>query len=157
MTPDERVFRDHLVGGPFRSGEVRGKWRLIAISWPHTVIGVRATARTDGPDEYALRFDLTNYPVDAPTAEPWDAEHDVRLPASAWPGGCSRVSQAFRPDWMQGQCLYIPCDRRSIAGHDIWATQHPNLSWKPTSDITLYLEAVYELLNSSDYTGPRGT
>jgi hypothetical protein len=60
------------------------------------------------------------------------------------PSGCAKLT------------LYLPCDRLSIEGHDAWRTQYPAMNWISTSDITLYLGIVYELLNSSDYTGPRG-
>jgi hypothetical protein len=156
MGPDEGMFRAHLESGPFLSGADRGRWRLIEITWPYTVVGVSAAARENGPLEYVFRFECSNYPQSPPTAQPWDLEYGVPLAPARWPGGRSRVPAAFRPDWKGGQCLYLPCDRVSIEGHDAWRTQHPAMNWTSTSDITLYLDILYELLNSSDYTGARG-
>jgi hypothetical protein len=154
--PDERVFRAHLDAGPFQSGVDRGRWRLFSIAWPHAVIVIRAAERPGGPAEYALRFECTNYPQSPPTAQPWDAERGAPLEPARWPGGRTRVPLAFNPGWKGGQCLYLPCDRLSIEGHDGWRSQHPAMIWSPAGDLTQYLRIVYDLLNSSDYSGPRG-
>jgi hypothetical protein len=156
MGPDELVFRAHLEAGPFQSGVDRGRWRLLSIAWPYAVIAVSAAERPGGPAEYALRFECSNYPQAPPSAQPWDAERGAPLEHARWPGGRSRLPLAFNPNWKGGQCLYLPCDRLSIDGHDGWRSQHPSLIWSPAGDITQYLRIVYDLLNSSDYTGRRG-
>ena len=157
MAVDEQVLRAHLEAGPFQSGVDRGRWRLLSLKWPYALIAIQAADRVGGPAEYALRFECTNYPQTAPTARPWDAERNSPLPLARWPNGKSRVPLAFNPGWKDGQCLYLPCDRLSIEGHDAWRTQHPSMIWSPTSDITQYLRIVHDLLNSSDYSCPRGT
>jgi hypothetical protein len=154
MTPDERVFRAHVAGGPFLRGEARKRWRLVSITWPHAVIAVSAVARDGSPSEYGFRFDLTNYPQASPTARPWDLDRDVALDSGQWPTGRSRVAGAFNPGW-NANALYLPCDRMALPGHDAWRTQHPAMIWSPAGDITQYLRIVHELLNSSDYTGAR--
>ena len=154
--PDERVFRVHLEGGPFQSGIDRGRWRLIAITWPCVVIAVSAAVREGAPAEYALRFDCGNYPNVAPTARFWDAENDRPLPLGQRPWGTGRVALAFRIDWKGDRCLYLPCDREALSGHDGWRTQYPWMIWHASSDITLYLWILYDLLHSRDYTGMRG-
>jgi hypothetical protein len=156
MLPDERVFRAHIERGTFQSGAARGKWRLITIAWPHVVIEVRAAPRAGAPAEYAFRFECSNYPQSPPTAQPWDPDAAAPLPHARWPAGRTRVALAFNPGWLGGQCLYLPCDRLSIAGHDGWRTEHPALLWSPSADITHYLGILHDYLNSSDYTGPRG-
>lgn len=153
---DEQVFRSHLEAGPFQSGVSRGKWRLLAVDWPIAVIAVTAEPRDGAPTEYFLRFDCANYPQDAPTARPWDSLQNCPLEPSRWPGGQLRVPAVFRPEW-KPDALYLPCDRIAMADHDPWRTQYPWLVWSATSDITLYLGAVHELLNSSDYTGLRSS
>lgn len=155
MGPDEKVFRAHLEMGPFLSGVARGRWRLLSLQWPCAVVAVSAAARPNGPAEYALRFDLTNYPKDPPTARPWDPERNAPLEDARRPDGRSRVPKAFRTDWMSGSALYLPCDRVAINGHQGWRQQHPHMIWNPNGDITQYLRIVHELLTSSDYTGPR--
>ena len=157
MGLDERVFRAHLQAGPFQNGVARGKWRLVDINWPYALIAVTAAPRSGAPSAYVVRFDLAGYPQSEPTARPWDSERDAPLPEGFWPAGRTRVPSVFRPDWQGGTALYLPCDRVSIQGHDGWRTQHPHMLWKPTGDITQYLEIVHELLTSSDYTGVRST
>jgi hypothetical protein len=155
--PDERVLRAHLGSGPYLSGMDRGRWRLLSVTWPHIVIAVRAAERPGAPPEYALRFECSNYPQSPPTAQPWDSERGAPLESARWPGGRSRVPLAFNPGWKGGQCLYLPCDRLAIEGHDAWRNQHPSMIWSPQGDITQYLRIVYDLLNASDYTGLRGS
>jgi hypothetical protein len=153
---DERVFLAHLEDGPFLSGVDRGRWRLVSVNWPYAVIAVSAAPREGAPDEYAFRFQLTNYPETGPTAMLWDAERGAQLDFKQYPTGCSRAQMAFRTDWNGGQALYLPCDRVAIQGHEPWRTQHPSMIWSPTDNITKYLGIIYDLLNSDDYTGVRG-
>lgn len=153
LSLEEKVFRRHLDGGRFQSGLDRGNWRLVSVEWPYAVIAVRATPRSKSPDEYTFRFDLTNYPQDPPTARLWDAEAGTPLPRRLWPTGAPRFAMAFNPDWVGGQALYLPCDRLSIPGHDAWRTQHPHMTWTPSSDITLYLNILHEYMHSRDYQG----
>ena len=156
MEVDEQVFRAHIAAGPFQSGFDRGRWRLLALDWPHALIAIQAAERVGGPAEYVLRFECTNYPQAPPTAQPWDLERGAPLPPDRWPSGTKRVSLAFNPGWKSGQCLYLPCDRLSIEGHDVWRSQHPSMIWSPASDITQYLRIVHDLLTSSDYSGTCG-
>ena len=154
QTPDERTFRQHLTGGTFLLGAARGRWRFVGVKWPYAVFAVSAAARAGSPTEYGFRFELTNYPQVPPTAQPWDLKHDQPLATTSWPTGRARVAAAFNPGWNQ-QAIYIPCDRLAIQGHDGWIAQHPSMIWRPTSEITLYLSILNELLNSGDYTGAR--
>jgi hypothetical protein len=155
--PDECVFQEHVEGGAFQSGVARGRWRLVSITWPFAMIAVSAAERPDAPQEYVFRFDCSNYPSVAPTARFWDVEHDRPLPHHQRPWGTGRVALAFRTDWKGDQCLYLPYDREALPGHDAWRTQHPWMIWDASSDITLYLRVLYDLLHSRDYTGLRGT
>lgn len=160
MLPDEQVFWSHIRSGTFQSGVDRGWWRLDSISWPVALIGVAAAPRLNAPNEYLFRFDCANYPQSAPTAQPWDADRNAPLEPAKWPGGQPRMKEIFNPGWVAGpdksHCLYVPCDRLSMIGHDGWRNQHPHLIWKPSSDVTLYLGLIHELLNSFDYTGTYG-
>lgn len=155
MRPAEHVFRSHLEAGPFASGEERGRWRLLSIAWPFAVIVVSAAERPNSPKEYALRFELSNYPQSPPTACPWDHEAQVRLAPERRPHGTLRVPMAFRSDWKDGQHLYLPVDRGAIEGHEGWRNKHPEMIWSPRQCICQYLRLVHELLNSEDYTGVR--
>lgn len=153
MRPDERTFRHHVAAGPFQVGVDRGDWRLVTIEWPHAVIGLAAPPRAGSPSEVGLRFELTNYPQDAPTAQPWDVVANAPLPDALWPCG-DQASQVFNPGWNR-TALYIPCDRQAIAGHDAWLTQHQPYLWNPDRDITFYLRVARDVLHGLGYTGVR--
>jgi hypothetical protein len=147
--PDESVFRADLVRGAFLLGASSGRWRLVALFWPHAVFAVRAA---DGV-EYGLRFECGDYPRTAPTARPWDIDRDAPLAHDRWPKGSSRIPMAFNPGWKNGSCLYLPCDRQSIEGHANWYQEHSSLIWDPAAGIVHYLRIVHDLLNSGDYLG----
>ena len=151
MNPDERTLRRHLAGGPFQAGVERGDWRCLSIDWPYVVISIAAPPRAAAPREVALRFELSGYPQQLPTAQPWDAAADGSLPDALWPIG-DRVSQVFNPSWNR-TALYIPCDRLALAGHEGWLTLHPAHAWNPTRDITHYLRIVRNVLREPGYAG----
>jgi hypothetical protein len=155
LLPDERSFRADLAAGPFQLGVCQGRWKLGLIEWPLVYLAVAAAERTGAPAEWWFRFDCSGYPQQAPTAKPWDMDAKGPLPGARWPSGRSRVPAVFRPDWRDGTCLYLPCDRVAAAGHDNWRNDHPSLIWSPAKGIVLYLQELYALLNSSDYTGGR--
>lgn len=150
-SPAELALRRDLAAGRFVSGVAAGRWRLERLGFPHALIGVRAADGT----EYGLRFECTNYPRLAVTAQPWNFTTDAPLERALWPAGTARIPLAFNPDWKGGCCLYLPCDRQSIEGHDAWLTQHPALVWEPDKGICKYLGILHQLLNSGDYLGRR--
>ena len=152
MLPDEQALRLHLESGRFRSGVAHGWWRLATVNWPHVNIGISARDKV----EYGFRFHCGDYPRSAVTGGPWDLVTNGPLRAELWPGGRGRVALAFNPGWKNGTCLYLPCDRNSIDGHDKWRHEHPALLWEPAKGLCKYLRIIHELLNSSDYGGRRG-
>ena len=146
--PDEWAFRADVAKANFRLGQLEGRWRLVAITWPFALIGVTAK---DG-QEYILRFKCSGYPQSLPTAVPWDPEKNTILAFDKWPkSGGGRVGAVFNSGWKGGTALYLPCDREAFAGHDHWRTQMPSKIWRPPEGIIQYLELVHELLNSKDY------
>jgi len=159
MTPDERTFHDHVAAARFQLGVDRGDWRVDSDVWPNPVIEVAAAVRADAPSAFAFRFDLTGYPVDGPTSEPWDIPANAPLPAARWPIGSGRVALVFNSGWQPGgvgHALYHPIDRLSLVGHDSWRTQDPASIWDPSRmDIVDYLKVVHELLHSPLYEGIR--
>ncbi len=158
MGPDERSYRADIADARFRMGVDAGRWRLARDTWPHPVIAVNAATRPDGPEHIAMRFDLIGYPVDAPTAAPWDLDNDTALPADLWPTG-GRVGLAFNPGWNPAPgtfAMYIPMDRFAILGHDQWRVQHEATIWDPSRmTIVDYLKVIHDLLHSSEYSGTR--
>lgn len=155
--PDQLLLEQDLAAAEFRCGEIEGRWRHISTSWPFVVITVSAASVPNGPTEYAFRFDCTGYRESAATAQPWNVETNSPLLPKDWPTGKSIVPSVFRPQWKDGRCLYLPCDRMSIQGHTDWVHQHPGRLWISSRGIICYLEQIYELLNSNDYTGVIGT
>ena len=157
IPPDRLMLEQDLTAAPFRCGEAEGRWRYIATRWPHVIISVAAPERANAPAAFAFRFECSGYRQTPVTAQPWDAARNAPLPRAAWPTGPSYVSAVFRPDWKNGQCLYLPCDRLSIEGHDEWRTKYPSRLWKPARGIVCYLEQIYDLLYQSDYSGLVGS
>ena len=156
LRPDRAMLEQDLAAPEFRCGEIEGRWRRISLSWPHVILSVSAPARPQSPAEYAFRFECSGYRQSPVTGQPWDADSNGPLPAQRWPAGPSIVASVFRPEWKQGLCLYLPCDRMSIEGHEAWRNDHPNRLWQPERGIVCYLGQVYELLHQSDYSGIRG-
>ena len=159
MTPDERTFREHVSAARFQLGVDRGDWRLVDDTWPQPVISVSAAERDDAPSEFSFRFELTDYPVSAPTAEPWDVAAGAPLAHSCWPIGSGRVAVVLNPGWRPSanvHALYHPIDRHALVGHDNWRTQDPASSWDPSRmEIVDYLKVIHELLHSPLYEGVR--
>lgn len=150
--PDEQAFRADLTSVEFRRGVTDGRWGVLALDWPYAWIYVRAAQRDGSPDAFELRFELTNYPQQAPTAVPWDPALGSMLTGAKRPKG-ERVGQAFRVDWEEGRALYVPCDRVALTGHANWRQEHRRWAWTDKRKITHYLRLVSELLNDEDYTG----
>jgi hypothetical protein len=96
------MARAHVERSTFQSGVDRGRWRLVSITWPFVVIAVSAAERSGAPQEYALRFECSNYPSVASTARFWDVEHDCSLSHGQRPWGTGRVALAFRASTGKG-------------------------------------------------------
>jgi hypothetical protein len=155
MKPDTAIFHQHVNDGDFQTGVDQGMWGICNENseyptWPMVVIWVQAASKPNRLDKYHFRFDLAGYPSAAPTTCPWNIETGNRLDSSLWPKGSRFVSSTFNPGWNQN-ALYAPCDRVAMVGHHGWKTQFPDLWWQPTFKITVYLNFLHRLLNSSDY------
>ena len=155
VAPDRLLLDQDLAEPEFRCGEIEERWRHVVTRWPYTIIAVSADARTNAPSEYGFRFECSGYRQTPVTAKPWDVETDAPLPFSRWPTGKAIIPSIFRPDWKNGECLYLPCDRLSIEGHDEWRGHHPSRLWQPRRGIICYLEQLYDLFHQGDYSGVR--
>ncbi len=153
LRPDELLLSRDLAAPLFRCGELERRWRHVGTTWPYVTIAVRAAERPNSPSEYGFQFECGGYPQNLPTARPWDINANAPLPARRWPNGRFILPSVFRPGWKNGECLYLPCDRLSIEGHDGWRQQHPALLWEPAKGICKYLGIIHQMLNSSDYGG----
>lgn len=147
MQPDEIALRADLVSARFLAGQDRNRWQLRDLQWPFLFADV--IARDGRP--FTLRLDCRGYPVNAPTGTFWNFAQNMQLAFDKWPVGGQRIPLAFNQGWKGGTALYIPCDRESFIGHDAWISQYPQMIWNPTRGITLYLEVVFDLLQSRDY------
>lgn len=150
--PDQRVFEAHANRPHFLAGVRRGDWRIDTVAWPIVQVTISAAARANGPETFTLRCDLTNYPVDAPTATPWDPAKGTKLTADKRPNG-EDVGMVFRADWEEGRALYAAYDRVALTGHPNWAAEHPRTTWTPDRDFTWWMNRIWDLLNSDDYEG----
>lgn len=153
VNPSQLLLERDLAAPEFWCGQVEGRWRVVSQAWPHVVIAVSAAPRPNSPAEFGLRFECSGYPHQAVTAQPWNLATNAPLAAHLWPRGKTILPSVFRPEWQGGTCLYLPCDRISMNGHDVWVNQHPNRLWQPARGIICYLEQVHDLLNQDDYTG----
>ncbi|TPM98607.1 hypothetical protein [Mesorhizobium sp. B2-1-5] len=156
VPPDRLLLEADLAATAFRVGEIDGRWLLGTITWPHVIIAVTAPQRPNSPAEFAFRFECTGYRQLPVTAQPWDLRTNGPLAAMDWPTGRSIVPSIFRPEWREGRCLYLPCDRLSIEGHPGWITDHPSRLWDPKRGIICYLEQLHDLFHQGDYSGVRG-
>jgi hypothetical protein len=157
LSPGEALLRQDLAAPDFRCGEIDGRWRHVSTNWPFAIIAVSAPERPRSPLEYGFRFECTGYRQSPVTAQPWDLLNNRPLAPALWPMGPVMVSAVFRPEWKGGNCLYLPCDRMSIEGHDNWRTVYPSRLWQSDRGIICYLEQIYELFHQSDYSGIRSS
>lgn len=156
MPPDRLLLEADLGKPAFRAGVLDGRWSVVRVDWPHVVVSVAAPPRPGGPAAFAFRFECTGYPQAPVTGQPWDADAHGPLAPGAWPTGGPVTRSIFRPEWREGRCLYLPCDRLSIEGHPNWIAEHPNRLWDPRRGIVCYLEQIHDLLHQGDYSGVPG-
>jgi hypothetical protein len=150
MDPDETIFREHLGSDTFLAGVARRMWKLCGglegINWPHPIFSVQAMKEFIPSGGVFLRFDLRNYPQQAPTACPWNVETNSPLDPPFWPKGPGNVSRVFNPNWNRS-ALYAPCDRVAMINHEHWVGTHAAWWWKCTFSFVRYLEFVHICLN----------
>jgi hypothetical protein len=146
---DEIAVRAHLASGRFLAGVAAKRWRLIDLTWPVAIIAITASPRTNGPEEWFFRFELTGYPQQTPTAMPWDLAHGQRLADQNYPKG-ERVQEVIRPGL---DYLYASYDRGGLASHPEWRTTYTRSAWDATRDLTFVLDKLSDLLTSDDYAG----
>ena len=152
VSPDRLLLDKDLAAAEFRLGEIEGRGRLVSVDWPHVVIAVAVAERDRSDRELGLRFECTGYRQTPVTAQPWDLNDHRPLPHDRWINGKVMVPSIFRPEWNGGQCLYLPCDRMAIEGHGNWRNEHPGRLWDSSRGLICYLEQIYDLLNSGDFT-----
>lgn len=155
---DLKVFQNHVGCAEFKLARYEKRWEILEIVWPVVVVRIYVGSRSNAPDFYDFRFDCGgDYPNVPATATLWDFAAKQSLPYARWPAGRFLIPSIFNPNWKNGHALYIPCDRQAIEGHNDWPMRYPLWLWKSNLGIIHYIRILHGLLNSSDYTGIRGT
>lgn len=159
--PGVDMLSKHIENPLFQLGIDKDKWGIVGSkadiesNWPKLIVWIKPAQKKDGPEKYYLRFDLSGYPEKAPTATLWDVEDDKKLSFDSWPNGRNQwVNSVFKQNWKNGDCLYLPCDRKSCEGSHRrdWKKKHPHLMWVTGEDtLYKYVSYVYKVLNSKDY------
>lgn len=151
--PDAKALYRDLRSAAFTYGADARWWREMEWAFPNIGIVVAAAARDGAPDSFLFQFECTNYPQQAPLAQPWDSGVDQPLSVARRPFGRDRVGVVFRRDWEGGRYLYTPLDRYALQTHPDWPVRHPTQAWNQTKTIADYLYHLHDLLNSQSYTG----
>ena len=133
-----------LLGEDFIGGVEAGRWRLVESAFPNVDIAIAATEPNGDASEYVFRFELTNYPGQAPMAYIWDVEKGTRLAAGQRPQGNARVLKAFQ-SWGT-DTVYRPWDR-CTGPHNGNAATFPHLAWRSDRTLKFILEDLHGLLN----------
>ena len=96
MNQELQALEVHLASGRFKAGVARGRWQLVAISWPGAFIKVfdRQLRPT------CIRFDCAGYPTRPPQGTPWDYDKQQLLPAYRCPWqGTTAPPMALHACW----------------------------------------------------------
>lgn len=161
MEPDERTLRADVESGRFQC-QIDEKWGDPRIDWPYLYLWVKARPTESGIERYWLRVNCIGYPLRAPTGTFWDMDSNAQLSDDKRPWGIEEVKLAFRPDWPdeahggKGSAFYMFYDGVAISTHVDWPRTNPGRLWSQDKTIVDYLNEITRLLDSSDYTGPRG-
>jgi hypothetical protein len=133
------------LGGPdFLTGVGKGRWRVVRHTFPLLDIAIAATEPDGTASEYVMRFELTNYPAQAPMVRIWDVGSNGPLPRERRPQGNPKVALAFQ-QWGD-DTVYRPWDRRT-GPHNFNAANLPHLAWRPDRDLMFMLEDLNGILN----------
>lgn len=133
-----------LEGADFLAGVKRGRWRIMRHAFPILDVAVTATEPDGAASEYVMRFELTDYPAQAPMVRIWDAAADEPLSRERRPQGNHRVQLAFQ-QWGD-DTVYRPWDRRT-GPHNANAANLPHLAWNGSRDLMFILEDLHGILN----------
>ena len=154
----QRLLEADLASAGFRAGELRGDWSLLGsvadISWPYVFTRVKAAPRHNGPEQWLVRWDATNYGSGPITGGFWDTQGNSFLAADKWPKGRagSVVATVFKTSgWAApGHGFYHPWDRTALAGHP-WSDAR--WAWSQSVTIAEYNAKFHRWLSSEDYLG----
>jgi hypothetical protein len=149
----EAAVRADLESARFRAGVLREHWKLVRTDFPLVQIAVMAVPGCQRRDEFRFRFEVTNFPTQAPEVKIWDPMSDGPLPLAERPNGSALIVDAFKDGWpgAGAPSVYRPWERHGV-NHNNWPTTHPHLTWLASRDLAFVLEDLYALINSSAST-----
>ena len=136
VSVNELIFRKHLKHSRFRAGLDQGDWRLVEITWPFSIIGLRKRVRGT-TQEAALRFRLDRYPLKPPGLDLWNIRSRKIVEAPQWPNWFDISVAALHPRLnVVGLVAYTPklleisaTIARKLKDQDLE-------SWDPSGDLT---------------------
>lgn len=110
----EHLLRRHLHQEHFQAGIDRQRWRLIELSWPYAIFGLRSKQKVGHYCEASLRLKFDKYPLAPPRAECWNAETRSATEPSDWPEWFSHFVSQNYPQFVEIEpALYSPNLRAS--------------------------------------------
>ena len=133
-----------LLREDFIGGVEKGRWRLVSQAFPILDIAIAATEPNGDRKDYFFRFELTNYPAQAPMVRIWDPETNGPLAGDKRPKGNGRVALAFQV-WCK-VTFYRPWDR-CTGPHNANAARLPNWGWRSDRTLMFILEDLHGILN----------
>ena len=152
---EKNLLEQHLSEAEFQIGVDRGWWGVRAeegsgFAWPHLLAWIKCSLPDFYSDRLYLRFDLSGYNHQAPSASMWDIEISSYLEPVKWPKGTAQIVSIFKAHNHQ-MCLYHPCDRYAIVGHPQWSVQYGDLLWKPGDKLIKYIRDLHVRINPDSY------
>ena len=147
----DAAVRADLDSARFRAGVLRGQWRLGRYDFPVIEVLVMALPGYQGRSEFLFRFEVSNFPTQAPEVKIWDPMTGRVLALPLRPTGPAHVLDAFKDGWPGGATapsVYRPWERHAL-NHNNWTTTHPYLTWHAGRDLAFVLEDLHGLINSS--------
>ncbi len=144
------AVRADLECARFRAGVLRGHWRLDCYDYPVIEIVVMAVPGHQRRNEFSFRFEVSNFPTQAPEVKIWDPTSRGPLALAERPKGPAHVIDAFKDGWpgAGAPSVYRPWERHATT-HNNWTTTHPRLTWHAGRDLAFVLEDLHVLINSS--------
>jgi len=146
----QEAVRTDLESARFRAGCARGQWCLDRQVFPVILVAVLVLPGRQRRGEYSFRFELTDFPTQAPEVKIWDPIQGTSLPLADRPNGARHIVDAFKDGWPGSgpPSVYRPWERHGV-NHNNWPTTHPDLTWHAGRDLAFVLEDLYALINSS--------
>ena len=149
MDIDEAALRRDLESIAYRVHEMRGRWRLVRLAFPHLYILIRLPDREGSPPWILMKINAAGYPGTGPTGDFWHSKNDQRLLDAERPRGANGAVLDWFKDWGKG-AIYHPIDRLAW---DHWPNQHHELRWQPGYTIIDYLEVIHRLVHDPSNMG----